>query len=68
MPRVEFVYNKVVHLSTHYSPFDIVYGFNPLTPLDLSHFPMGEQVNLDGVRKADFVRNLHKKVKQNIER
>ena len=33
LPHVEFVYNMVVHSSTHYSPFKIVYGFNPLTPL-----------------------------------
>ena len=68
MPHVEFAYNRVVHSSTQYSLFEIVYGFNPLTPLDLSPLPMSEQVNLDSVRKVDFVRNLHEKVRQNIER
>lgn len=36
LPYVELAYNRVVHSSMHYSPFEIVYGFNPLTPLDLS--------------------------------
>ncbi|XP_027156813.1 uncharacterized protein LOC113757952, partial [Coffea eugenioides] len=39
LPHVEFAYNRTVHSSTHFSPFEIVYGFNPLTPLDLSPLP-----------------------------
>ncbi|XP_071923187.1 uncharacterized protein [Coffea arabica] len=39
LPHVEFAYNRVVHSATHYSPFEIVYGFNPLTPLDLVPLP-----------------------------
>ena len=52
-----------MHSSTQHSPFEIVYGFNPLTPLDLSPSPVSKQINLDGNRKTDFVRNLHKKVR-----
>ena len=42
--------------------------FNPLTPLDLLPLPSSEHVNLDGKRKAEFVRTLHEKVHTNIER
>ena len=30
LPHVEFAYNRTVHTSTRHSPFEIVYGFNPL--------------------------------------
>jgi len=38
MSHIEFIYNRVVHSTTFHSPFEIVYEFNPLTPLDL--FPL----------------------------
>ena len=47
MPFVEFAYNRTVH-STTFSPFEIVYGFNPLTPMDLIPLRFEEMVSLDG--------------------
>ena len=68
MPHIEFAYNRTLHSSTNYSPFEIVYGFNPLTPMDLIQLPIDKQVSLDGKKKADFVRDLHSKVREQIER
>ncbi|XP_057469634.1 uncharacterized protein LOC130758701 [Actinidia eriantha] len=68
LPHVEFAYNRSVHSATKFSPFEIVYGFNPLTPLDLSPLPLTEHVNLDGKRKAELVKQIHEKAKLNIER
>jgi len=39
LPHIEFSYNRVVHKTTNISPFEVVYGFNPLTPLDLLPLP-----------------------------
>nr|KYP35358.1 Transposon Ty3-I Gag-Pol polyprotein [Cajanus cajan] len=39
LPHIEFAYNRVVHKTTNLSPFEVVYGFNPLTPLDLIPLP-----------------------------
>ena len=68
LPHVEFAYNRTVHSAAKFSPFEIVYGFNPLTPLDLSPLPMTERVNLDGKKKADLVRQIQEKARLNIER
>ena len=68
LSHVEFAYNRTIHSTTKFPPFEIVYGFNPLTPLDLSPLPMSEHVNLDGKKKAEYVKQIHEKARLNIER
>ncbi|KAH9792726.1 hypothetical protein KPL71_004248 [Citrus sinensis] len=51
-----------VAFATKFSPFEIVYGFNPLTPLDLLPLPM------DGKKKAEFVKQFHERTRQHIEK
>lgn len=69
LPHVEFAYNRVVNSTTSHSPFEVVYGFNPLTPLDLLTIPILDYVLCkDGDEKASFVKNLHKDIKLRIEK
>ena len=63
---VEFTYNRSVCSTTDYSPFKIIYGFNPLTSLDLIPLPIDERVNLDGNRKTYVVKALHESVWRQI--
>ena len=65
---VEFAYNRSVHGTKNHSPFEVVYGFNPITPLDLAPLPMGEQICLDGEKKAEMVKLLHKETRLQIEK
>ena len=68
MPFIEFEYNRSVHSTTNFSPFEIVFGFNPLTPLDLLPLPVNEMTSLDSQKKAKMVKKLHESVQQHIER
>ena len=68
MLHIEFAYNDTLFSSTNCLPFEIVYGFNSLTPMDLIQLPIDKQVSLDGKKKADFVRDLHSKVREHIEK
>ena len=45
----------------------IIYGFNPLTPLDLTPLPISKHVNLDGKKNVETVKQIHEMVKFNIE-
>jgi hypothetical protein len=68
LPHVEFAYTRSIHSATKFSPFEIVYGFNPLSPLDLTPLPLSERVNLDGKKKAEVVKMILDKARLNIER
>jgi len=62
LPFIEFAYNRTVHLTTGFSPFEIIYGFNPLTPIDLILLHFEGRVSLDGEKKTTMVRQLHEGV------
>ena len=68
LPHVEFAYNRAVHSTTQLCPFQVVYGFKPITPLDLLPLPIYERVNMEASKRADFMRKIHEKTKQAIEK
>jgi hypothetical protein len=61
--------HRLVHITTQLPPFEIVYDFNPLTPLDLLPLPNTYVLkHIDGKTKAEFARKLHEQVKWQIEK
>nr|KYP33230.1 Transposon Ty3-I Gag-Pol polyprotein [Cajanus cajan] len=66
--HLEFAYNRVVHKTTNLSPFEVVYGFNPITPLDLLPLPNTPSLfHKERVSKANFIKKYHDKIKSQIE-
>jgi hypothetical protein len=63
---IEFAYNRAMHSTISYSPFEIVYYFNPLTPLDLMSVPIDGRSSLDGQKKVELVKSLHERVQLQI--
>ena len=60
--------NKVVHKTTNISSFEVVYGFDPLTPLDLLPLPNPHTfVHKEGVTKAKFVKKMHERIQEQIQ-
>ena len=47
LPIAEYAYNHPRHSTTGKSPFEVVYGFNPLSTLDILPLPLQERINMD---------------------
>jgi hypothetical protein len=57
-----------VYSITDFSQFKVIYGFNPLTPLDLIHLPVDKRVSLDGNKNTQMVKALYENVRKHIEK
>jgi translation initiation factor IF-1 len=63
LPHVEFAYNRTMHSSTQLTPFECVYGTNPLTPLDLTPYPMREKESFDAGKHVEYIKDLHERTR-----
>lgn len=59
----------LVHSTTQFSPFEIVYGFNPLTHVHLLPLPNTSLLKHKGGKsKVKFVKKLHEQVKIQLQK
>jgi hypothetical protein len=49
-------------------PFEVVYGFKPLAPIDLLPLPLQERANMEASKRASYVKKIHEKTKETIEK
>ena len=68
LPIAEYAYNRARHSTTGKSPFEVVYGFNPLSPLDILPLPLQERTNLDATARASYIKKMHEDTRHTIER
>ena len=68
LPIAEFAYNRARHSKTGKSPFEVVYGFNPLSPLDILPLPLQERINLDASARATHIKKFHEDTRNTIKR
>jgi hypothetical protein len=50
LPHIEFAYNRSIHSTMKVSPFQVVYGFNPLAPFDLLPLPPSDTTYFDALQ------------------
>ncbi|GJU42417.1 RNA-directed DNA polymerase [Tanacetum coccineum] len=62
LPQAEFAYNRSNHSSTGRSPFFVVYGRNPFTPLDLAPMVDDGSVSAEGDERARQIKELHAQI------
>ena len=68
LPHVEIANNRAVHSTTQMCPFEVVYGLKPITPLDLLPLPLQECTNMEASKRVEYVKSIHMKTKQEIEK
>ena len=54
--------------TTGKSPFEVVYGFNPLLPLDILPLPLQERENMDASARAAYLKKMHEETSSTIKR
>ncbi|GJQ95932.1 transposon ty3-I gag-pol polyprotein [Tanacetum coccineum] len=68
LPQAEFSYNRSVNRTTGKSPFEVVFGQNPITPLDLIPVPEVGQFSKEGADQSEQIKELHRSVQEQIIR
>jgi hypothetical protein len=64
---MEFAYNRAVHSTTQLCPFEVVYDFKPITPLDLlPSYPRASQYG--SIKEGRFCEEDFVKTKEAIEK
>jgi len=66
LPHAEFAFNRVPSKSTQLSPFQVVCGYNPRSPLDLIPIPTPTKFSSEAEKRAKEIQELHARVRDNI--
>ena len=63
LPQNEFAYNRSMHRTVGKSPFEVVYGLQPIGPMELAPHPTIQQFSGDAEVRAKEIKKLHEEVR-----
>nr|GEV23537.1 hypothetical protein [Tanacetum cinerariifolium] len=66
LPQAEFAYSRAPNKITSLSPFIVVYGLNPKTPLDLAVLDTSSKFNQEASDRAVDIKALHQHIHDKI--
>ena len=61
LAQIEFAYNRSVSQTTGCSPFEVVYGLNPVSPLGLAPLPAAHHLSGDAEEQLQALRSCMNK-------
>jgi len=68
LAHADFAYNHAPSKATGLSPFKVVYGRDPFSPLDLTPRPMDHKPNVDTAARLEQITKIHELVRSKIEK
>jgi len=68
LPHAEFAFNRTPIKTTRLTPFQVVYGCNPRTPLDLTPLPILAKYSWEAEKRAKEIKDLHVQVRERTEK
>ena len=66
LAQAEFAYNRSPSQTTGHSPFEAVYGLNPIGPLELAPLPVTKHFSGDAEERAKEIKKLHEQIRGSI--
>jgi len=68
LPHAEFALHRAPSNTTTLSPFQVVYGCNLMTLLDLTPLPILAKYSWEAEKRAKEIKDLHTQVRERIEK
>ena len=68
MPQIEFAYYRSKYLCIGKSPFEVVYGLQPIGPFDLAPRAISKQFSSDVELRAKEIQKLRENVRKVIKK
>jgi len=68
LPHTEFAYNRAPSKAISLSPFKVVYGIDPISPLNLTPCPLDQKPSGDAAARVEEIQETNELVRSRIEK